>query len=209
MYRKKGEGLRQRWTGLTVSLKWSLCLLWTASAKCWSLGWGRRFSSSRMSRIPTSLASTRSGNSNYKCNNNSFMILASRFNSKMYKSPTSVKTNVLIPLMSQSLKYIFLTKYRYPCKRGKVGIIAAMMTQKLENHLEFMFWILFEFYFCLFFLEVNIQSTKHWDSHLAIYLNYSYAILCLQHNLVDKDLRKKKNCINKHLCINPADWGVN
>lgn len=48
---------------LTVSLKWSLCLLWTATAKCWSLGWGRRFSSSKMSKIPTSFASTRSGTS--------------------------------------------------------------------------------------------------------------------------------------------------
>lgn len=60
----EGEGGRARLRGLTVSLKWSLCLLWTARAKCWSLGWGRRFSSSKMSRTPTSFASTKSGNNN-------------------------------------------------------------------------------------------------------------------------------------------------
>lgn len=59
---------------------------------------------------------------------------------------------------------------------------------------------------------MNIQSTEHWDSHLAIYLNYSYAILCLQYNLVDKDLRKKlhkqapvhKSCrLRSELMANP------
>lgn len=45
---------------LTVKRKWFLCLLWTVSVKCWSLGWGRRFSSSRMSKMPTSFDSTRS-----------------------------------------------------------------------------------------------------------------------------------------------------
>lgn len=55
----RGRGTERR---LTVNLKWSLCLLWTASAKCWSLGCGRRFSSSRMSRTPTNFASTRSEN---------------------------------------------------------------------------------------------------------------------------------------------------
>lgn len=64
--RKGGGQLR----ALTVSLKWSLCLLWTAIAKCWSLGWGRRFSSSKMSRTPTSFASTRSGNNNHMCISN-------------------------------------------------------------------------------------------------------------------------------------------
>lgn len=45
---------------LTERRKWSLCLLWTAPAKCWSLACGSRFSSSSMSRIPTTFASTRS-----------------------------------------------------------------------------------------------------------------------------------------------------
>lgn len=45
---------------------------------------------------------------------------------------------------------------------------------------------------CLLFLDVNIQSTKHvhQDAHLAIYLNYSYGMLCLEYNLIAKDLRK-------------------
>lgn len=73
-----GEHNRKR---LTVSLKWSLCLPWTASVKCWSLGCGRRFSSSRMSRIPTNLASTRSEISN----------LASRRLRSMFKTPPATK----------------------------------------------------------------------------------------------------------------------
>lgn len=45
---------------LTVRRKWSLCLLWTVSVKCWSLGWGSRFSSSKISKMPTNFASTKS-----------------------------------------------------------------------------------------------------------------------------------------------------
>lgn len=43
---------------------------------------------------------------------------------------------------------------------------------------------------CLLLLGVNIQSTKHvhQDAHLAIYLNYSYGMLCLEYNLIAKDL---------------------
>lgn len=46
---------------------------------------------------------------------------------------------------------------------------------------------------CLLFLDVNIQCTKHFhqDVNLAIYLNYSYSMLCLEYNLIAKDLRKK------------------
>lgn len=117
MESKKREGGRQSerehsWRGLTVSLKWSLCLLWTASAKCWSLGWGRRFSSSKMSRIPTSLASTRSGNSNYTCISKSFMI---QVEVQLYdvRWSTSMRSNILMPQVShvswQSLKYLCLT----------------------------------------------------------------------------------------------------
>lgn len=42
---------------------------------------------------------------------------------------------------------------------------------------------------CLVFLNVNIQITKHvhQEAHLAIYLNYSYDMLCLEYNLIVKD----------------------
>lgn len=44
----------------------------------------------------------------------------------------------------------------------------------------------------LLFLDVNIQSTKHahQDAHLATNLNYSCSLLCLEYNLIAKDLRK-------------------
>lgn len=51
----------QFWNGkLTVSRKCSLCFWWTADVKCWSLGWGRRFSSSKISSIPTNFDSIKS-----------------------------------------------------------------------------------------------------------------------------------------------------
>lgn len=42
-------------------------------------------------------------------------------------------------------------------------------------------------------MDVNIQNTKHvhQDACVAIYLNYSYAMLCSEYNLIAKDLEKE------------------